>query len=565
MNVGFLSDANCVSSIMKLVNLTSALPPQEKQSLLVQISVDPVIQTLCALSNTGNSKVATDMLLEIIQRCFDGSKHSDEITEAWTIYGLEVLGSGSAEQPDLGTKVRITSYLARKDKKIASAAIVWLSKTSIDQLKLVWDATLSLLVACLEALPTDEERYSSCLLLLGQSRLDELVITIGSCLFCVHPQTSALVLPNGRETRVLASKALKLIYSGAESLVGTLLADQITQDGVVPAYSEALDVLSTCESNHLNVYIDRCLCWLVRRFAEDEGCTDDTVKLVDSLQKFLSRKPAEYLLSTHLVNPVLTAALDRLIDSGCVMKLMYSFIRHTQLGETDVLKHVRATVDSRNFRSLMKSSHQDQEEQDALVMSVINQLVLSHPVVTIQASLSKTLIPFYGGTMSLKDRLIFQVFRIEDLRSETSEIIDVFMAWKPIIGNRIATNKPLDVVALLDSEKVEATSVWTLSRQERDGSPSLPEYYDPSFLLALLLHLIQQEEPLVISTWHSIARSGLLGLAMCALSSDKMAWRFLADRCLAKSHERLKVILFSSFLQGKLLWIAELICSFIME
>ncbi|KAA1064639.1 hypothetical protein PGT21_010354 [Puccinia graminis f. sp. tritici] len=542
MNVGLLSDANCVSSVMKLVNLTSALPPQEKQSLLVQLSVDPVIQTMCVLSNTGNSKVATDMLLEIIQRCFDSSRHSDEMTKAWSIYGLEVLGSGATEQPDLGTKVRITSYLARRDKKIASAAIAWLTTTSIDQLKLVWDGTLSLLVACLQALSTDEERYSSCLLPLGQSRLDELIITIGSCLFCVHPQTSALVLPNGRETRVLASKALKLIYSGAESLVGKLLADQITQDGLIPAYSEALDVLSTCESNHLNVYIDRCLCWLVRRFAEDEGCTDDTVELVESLHKILRRKPAEYLLSTHLVNPVLTAALDRLIDSGCVMKLMHSFIRHTQLGETDVLKHVRATVDSRNFRSLMKSSHQDIGEQAALVMSVINQLVLSHPVVTIQASLSKTLIPFYGGTMSLKDRLIFQVFRIEDLRSETSEIIDVFLAWKPIIGNRIATNKPLDVVALLDSEKVEATSVWTLSRQERDCSPSLPEYYDPSFLLALLLHLIQQEEPLVISTWHSIARSGLLGLAMCALSSDKTAWRFLADRCLAKTFERLKTL-----------------------
>ncbi|KAA1068102.1 hypothetical protein PGTUg99_016542 [Puccinia graminis f. sp. tritici] len=542
MNVGLLSDANCVSSVMKLVNLTSALPPQEKQSLLVQLSVDPVIQTLCVLSNTGNSKVATDMLLEIIQRCFDPSRHSDEMTKAWSIYGLEVLGSGSTEQPDLGTKVRITSYLARRDKKIASAAIAWLTTTSIDQLKLVWDGTLSLLVACLQALSTNEERYSSCLLPLGQSRLDELIITIGSCLFCVHPQTSALVLPNGRETRVLASKALKLIYSGAESLVGKLLADQITQDGLIPAYSEALDVLSTCESNHLNVYIDRCLCWLVRRFAEDEGCTDDTVELVESLHQILSRKPAEYLLSTHLVNPVLTAALDRLLDSGCVMKLMHSFIRHTQLGETEVLKHVRATVDSRNFRSLMKSSHQDLGEQAALVMTVINQLVLSHPVVTVQASLSKTLIPFYGGTMSLKDRLIFQVFRIEDLRSETSEITDVFLAWKPIIGNRIATNKPLDVVALLDSEKVEATSVWTLSRQERDCSASLPEYYDPSFLLALLLHLIQQEEPLVISTWHSIARSGLLGLAMCALSSDKTAWRFLADRCLAKTFERLKTL-----------------------
>ncbi|POW18302.1 hypothetical protein PSHT_05920 [Puccinia striiformis] len=119
---------------------------------------------------------------------------------------------------------------------------------------------------------------------------------------------------------------------------------------------------------------------------------------------------------------------------------------------------------------------------------------------------------------------------------------DVMLAWKPIIGNRVTTNKPLDVVALLDSEKVEATSVWVLSRRGSDRLPSLPEYYDPSFLLALFLRLIQQGEPMVISTWQSIARAGLLGLAMCALSSDMAAWRFLGDRCLAKSSEKLKAL-----------------------
>ncbi|WAQ90757.1 hypothetical protein PtA15_13A156 [Puccinia triticina] len=542
MNPGLLSDANCVSSIMKLVNLTSGTPPQERQSFLHQLSVDPVIKTLCVLSNTSNSKVATDVLLEIIQLSFDPSKHSDEIAQAWSTYGLEVLESGSAEQPDCGTKIRIASYLVPKNKRIASAAIAWMRETQIDQLKLAWDGTLSLLVACLQALSTAEERYDSCLLPLGQGRLDELIMNIASCLFSVHPEASASALPNGKQIRVLASKALKLIYSCAESRVGSLLADQLTQDGLIPAYSESLDVLSLCQSNHLDVYIDRCLRWLVRRFAEDETCAEDTIELVEALYNILSRKPAEYTLSTHLVNPVLTAALGRLLDSGCVMKLMDSFIRHTRLEEADVVKHLRATVESRNFRSLMRSCHQNQDEQDALVMSVINQLVISYPAVTIQTSLSKTLIPFYGGTMSLKDRLIFQVFRIEDLRSETPGITDVFLAWKPNIGNRAVNNKPLDVIAVLDSEKVEASSAWVLDRREPNSLPSLPEYYDPSFLLAFFLNLIKQEEPLTISMWQSIARKGMLGLAMCALSSDKSAWRFLGDRCLAKSYEQLKAL-----------------------
>ncbi|POW16965.1 hypothetical protein PSTT_00786 [Puccinia striiformis] len=503
------------------------LPPQEKQWHLDQLSIDPVIRTLCVLSNTTSSKVATEMLLEIIEQSSDTSRNSDELAEAWSMYSLEVFGSCSTEHSDFGTKLRITSYLARKNKKITLAAITWLSQTQIDQLKLAWDGTLSLLVACLENQTKDDARYDACLLPLGKRRLDELIITIGSCLFSGNDQTPPSVLPNGKETRLLACKALKLIYSSTESLVEQLLADQMTQSGVIPAYSESLDVLSSFRSNHLDAYIDRCLSWLVRRFAEDETCTEDTIRLVESLHAIVARKPAEYALSTHLVNPVLTAALDRLIDSGCVMKLMDLFIRHTKLGEADALKHVRAT---------------DQGEQDALVLSVINQLVISYPIVATHASLSKTLIPFYGGTLSVKDRLIFQVFHIEDLWSQTSEIGDVMLAWKPIIGNRVTTNKPLDVVALLDSEKVEATSVWVLSRRGSDRLPSLPEYYDPSFLLALFLRLIQQGEPMVISTWQSIARAGLLGLAMCALSSDMAAWRFLGDRCLAKSSEKLKAL-----------------------
>ncbi|POW18349.1 hypothetical protein PSHT_05919 [Puccinia striiformis] len=331
VNPELLGDANCASSITKLVNLTSGLPPQEKQWHLDQLSIDPVIRTLCVLSNTTSSKVATEMLLEIIEQSSDTSRNSDELAEAWSMYSLEVFGSCSTEHSDFGTKLRITSYLARKNKKITLAAITWLSQTPIDQLKLAWDGTLSLLVACLENQTKDDARYDACLLPLGKRRLDELIITIGSCLFSGNDQTPPSVLPNGKETRLLACKALKLIYSSTESLVEQLLADQMTQSGVIPAYSESLDVLSSFRSNHLDAYIDRCLSWLVRRFAEDETCTEDTIRLVESLHAIVARKPAEYALSTHLVNPVLTAALDRLIDSGCVMKLMDLFIRHTNL------------------------------------------------------------------------------------------------------------------------------------------------------------------------------------------------------------------------------------------
>ncbi|PLW13057.1 hypothetical protein PCANC_19334 [Puccinia coronata f. sp. avenae] len=542
MDPKILRDANCVSSLFQLLNIISGLPPQEKQCLLDQISIDPVIQALCDLSHTSNGKVATNLLLEIIERYPDSSKQSDDIPKSWpTSFCMGVFVHLPPETHDFATKLRIASYLARNNKKIALLGITWLNETTIDQLRLVWDGALSLLIACLESLPPDDKKSGSCTLPFSKHRLDELINTIGLCLFCVNPQTHIAAPKDGRETRMLASKSLKLLYPSRESLMEQLLADQIHQSGVIPANSQAFEVLSTCKSGHLNVYIDRCLCWLVRRFSEDESCCEDTAELVQSLHNFLRRKPAEYTLSPHLVNPVLTAALDRRLDDGCVMKLMNSFVCHTKLGEADALRHVRATVESRNFRSLMRP-HQDKVEKDGLAMSVINKLVISYPIVAIQASLSKTLIPFYGGTMSLKDRLIFQILRVEDLWSETSEISAVMLAWKPIIGNSIASNHHLDVVALLDSKMVEETSTWVLSRRESDHLPSFPDYYDPSFLLALLLHFLQQDEPITMSVWHSITRSGLLGLAMCALSSKKIAWRFLGDRCLTKSYERLKTL-----------------------
>lgn len=163
------------------------------------------------------------------------------------------------------------------------------------------------------------------------------------------------------------------------------------------------------------------------------------------------------------------------------------------------------------------------------------------PTVTIQTNLSKNLIPFYGATMSLRDRLMFQIFRIEDFWSEGTDIHQIFAAWKPIIGSKTANTKTLDFVTLLDAAKVEATSSWVLTRHDKSESlSSLPLYYDPGFLLALQLYVIENEEHISISTWHSITRSGLVGLTMCALSSDHKAWRFLADRCLTKCYQKLK-------------------------
>ncbi|MBW0467856.1 hypothetical protein O181_007571 [Austropuccinia psidii MF-1] len=524
---------------------------KENQLLLERFLVSPIMEKLLYISQLDHAEAAMELVLVLVEQSLgpNASKNFEIADQIWETYSQQVLQQNLIGLHNVNNKkLKVVTLLVQQNSNIYLAAVQWLAQVPISQFNLPWNGILNLLVACLEISPFDDSSSNLCQFptteCWDQSRLEELLKKIGSGLLSEQFQADDLASQEARASRISASKAFKLICSRLQLRsklnVDTFLSHDTTTIGVAPAFVETLNVLREIRSNYLTSYVSRCLLWLVRRFAEDDVLTIDTEALCEGFEQYLSSDFTEGILPVHLVNPILTAALHRWLDCGFVMKLVASLIQFTKLDDTEVLKHVRALAEGRKFRLLMTSANKN-EDQAVLVVSILAKLVMNYPAVTIKATLSKSLIPFYGGSMSLKDRLMFQIFRVEDLWSDKSALDEVFLSWKPPTTQiSSVAAKPFDFLALLDSDKIDATCVWMMSRLNSQPSPSL-SYYDPGFLLSSFLRNIENT-PVLIATWLLIARTGMLGLAMCALSSARKSWRFLGDRCLAKSQECLNAL-----------------------
>ncbi|CAH7690534.1 hypothetical protein PPACK8108_LOCUS25900 [Phakopsora pachyrhizi] len=499
------------------------------------------LMALKNLSQLSNGEGIVDLILLLSNNLGHLQSLSDDddgrLLSVWEDLGKEILGTGPDKLNLADKTLRIVANLIKKSPEMLIAALEWLSKSSLKTLcSSLWGSSY-LLAACLQVsnLKDSHSDHNSSRFkeILDRDRVKAFLSELLSSAFPDKISNSQSGSKQLREQRSSAQNALEQVfYSEFDLDLNQLFLRlaRVTESNLV--YAEALSVMCTTQSSQLKSYIEKCLRWLVRRFAEDDSISLETEELSLSLSKCLGRKGHQILLPVHLVNPVVSVALERWLNVGFVMKLINQLIRSTKLEDSEALKHLRAVVERRKFRTIMESF--DDDQQDVSVISVLKSLVLACPLAAVQVNISSLLIPFYGGTVSMRDTLIFQILRIEDLWSTNSQLYQTILEWKPRRLSRKAI-RGSDPFAFLDSDRLDATCIWILS----ETSKAQHSLYDPTFLLMFFLQFSEHEK-ISISIWNSVAGVGLLGMMMCGLSSSNKTWRVLSDRCLAKSYELLK-------------------------
>ncbi|CAH7671824.1 ribosome 60S biogenesis N-terminal-domain-containing protein [Phakopsora pachyrhizi] len=527
-----------------LLNLINTLLKSSGEGILDILCIlhsPSTLQALKNLSQLSNGEGIVDLILLLSNNLGHLQSLSDDddgrLLSVWEDLGKEILGTGPDKLNLADKTLRIVANLIKKSPEMLIAALEWLSKSSLKTLcSSLWGSSY-LLAACLQVsnLKDSHSDHNSSRFkeILDRDRVKAFLSELLSSAFPDKISNSQSGSKQLREQRSSAQNALEQVfYSEFDLDLNQLFLRlaRVTESNLV--YAEALSVMCTTQSSQLKSYIEKCLRWLVRRFAEDDSISLETEELSLSLSKCLGRKGHQILLPVHLVNPVVSVALERWLNVGFVMKLINQLIRSTKLEDSEVLKHLRAVVERRKFRTIMESF--DDDQQDVSVISVLKSLVLACPLAAVQVNISSLLIPFYGGTVSMRDTLIFQILRIEDLWSTNFQLYQTILEWKPRRLSRKAI-RGSDPFAFLDSDRLDATCIWILS----ETSKAQHSLYDPTFLLMFFLQFSEHEK-ISISIWNSVAGVGLLGMMMCGLSSSNKTWRVLSDRCLAKSYELLK-------------------------
>lgn len=156
----------------------------------------------------------------------------------------------------------------------------------------------------------------------------------------------------------------------------------------------------------------------------------------------------------------------------------------------------------------------------------LHAIFLLNPYITCQPSFFQPLIALYGGTLSLADQHLLDIWLAAE-RQTRSSLASLLMLWNG------PSERPMDLVGKLDPRKTFATCVsFPLERGLDPQNVSSLLGYDPVFLLSTLN--LALETGLSGLDWVELLRSNLLGVAVCALSSRKTDMRQAGAGILAK-------------------------------
>ncbi|KAG0141242.1 hypothetical protein CROQUDRAFT_110611 [Cronartium quercuum f. sp. fusiforme G11] len=523
-----------LASITTLINLACSEAGESASQLLsILVRQIPLFNPTRSLEldQNANSRLAAEQ--------------HDKLLQVWHKLVSKTLGSKAGGSRISAERLQLIGDLSRRDPQTYASSVKWMATTTTEQFVGSLEGVYNLLLACVEIFATENVEQTwpkPYAVRINSEQIAPWVSSITSVLFNDKITLDSSNLSQQRAQRIAGCKVLEAIcQSSLEVKLDDFFATFATASDLLPAYAETLDTLRNTRSIHTEAYVGRCLRWLVRRFAEDEILSKETSELSESLNTYL--RSSDLSLPVHLVNPVLSAAIDRWLASDFVIRLVDTLVQHTTFSETDTLKHARTVVENRQFKGLMIFNEGETEgvEQASTVMSFITTMVLSFPKVAVKINLSASLIGYYGGTISAKDRSILRVFRIEDMFTQDSQFDQLLLNWK--LPGQTVTSKLvfMELINHLDSQKMYSTCLQCLKADVLTAFKESESYYDPDFVLPYF-HYIMHQSAISMSCWNSIARANILGLAMCALSSSSRNWRLLGDRCLTKAYSLLKVI-----------------------
>ena len=166
------------------------------------------------------------------------------------------------------------------------------------------------------------------------------------------------------------------------------------------------------------------------------------------------------------------------------------------------------------------------------VIHLVHVLFLKHPTNTCQPTYVLPLSPIYGGTLSIADRRLLNIFFLFE---ETRKISAASLMTLPVPGS----DSPLDVLFNLDPASIfRACLQFPFWRKLDDLGHHLDSTHpldgricDPVFVTLLVAHVLATRPPSSTAQWVQLFRTNVVSLLIRSLSSRN---DLLRDTCVVQ-------------------------------
>jgi nucleolar pre-ribosomal-associated protein 1 len=166
------------------------------------------------------------------------------------------------------------------------------------------------------------------------------------------------------------------------------------------------------------------------------------------------------------------------------------------------------------------------------IIHLIHTLFLKHPTNTCQPSHVLPLSPIYGGTLSVADRRLLNIFSLLEGTRKTS-------AASLLTCSTSGSDDPLDVLLNLNPASVFRACLFFPSWRKLDDlrhhlgttHPLDARICDPAFVVLLVAHVLATRRPFSTAQWVQLFRTNVVSLLIRSLSSRN---GLLRDTCVAQ-------------------------------
>lgn len=381
------------------------------------------------------------------------------------------------------------------------------------------------------------------------------------------------------EAAATACPALAALYAALDSDAKDALAAQLAAvvdrapagsatgapvGWLVAQLTARSEALSEGAAALLEKYKAGCLRWFVRRLAEDPEDAPPTIAAMRTFRSVVRvahhRGAPSSALRVPLVEPVVTAALRHRGEQLHALQLALALLRRCALRADAAERHIGLLLARTDTLAAVRApgSEADAAQRIALrrvLVALLHALVHMCPHALHTPTTLARVLFLYTGTQSRTDRRLYDLLLLHERSGgkPASVLLGAWSAEQGLVPTTLAARAPLQALLSLRAERMYSTCVhfprgapWRRGRSHASaGGESRARLYDPRLVFHLLAAAILERaqrasledgpggKPGAASAggaadltgleWLSLTRTGVLGVVVCALSSQR-AW-----------------------------------------
>lgn len=301
----------------------------------------------------------------------------------------------------------------------------------------------------------------------------------------------------------------------------------------------SLATQSSLEGVHrLHAFASQSLLWLVRRFAEDADNSEAVSQYLPALTTALMTTTELEPIKAHLAEPVLDAGIRNRLRDPESLNFLSALVMAADLGDASLSKHIAGICAHQQFRESTTPGSKSQLPLSRLLSTLHSKL---HDA-SVQSNIASALLSVFEGSVSGSDQNILGIIRKAEAAGLDARAL--IRSWFPA-SHRSLPSTSIGALSNLQRGRMVKAGVACV-RSNTSIAVDDDDAYDPDFMLSYLNCLLDAA-PGQRSFWMATLSSGILGLAITALSSRHVHLARAGDRILAKARNALQVSHYQPF------------------